>query len=140
VYYLLHHIVRYDLLHVMFPLTICVKLCSYFLHSLHRNNIDDDTHEKYVKLHMDILTYHSRVKNKSEESLRSIKAKVGYVPRDVEEHLQELQRVEVHEIRYFSVLRIFNSVFLHISICFTFLCCRPQVHPWYSALHPLVLL
>ena len=44
---------------------------------------------------MDILTYHSRVKNKAAESLRSIKAKVGFVPRDVEEHLQELQRVEV---------------------------------------------
>lgn len=59
-----------------------------------RNNIDGDTHEKYVQLHMDILTYHSRVKNKAAESLRSIKAKVGFVPRDVEEHLRELQRVE----------------------------------------------
>mmetsp|Transcript_20187 Transcript_20187/g.34049 ORF Transcript_20187/g.34049 Transcript_20187/m.34049 type:complete len:306 (-) Transcript_20187:148-1065(-) len=59
-----------------------------------RNNIDDDTHEKYVQLHMDILTYHSRVKNKAAESLRSIKAKVGFVPREVEEHLLELQRVK----------------------------------------------
>ena len=60
-----------------------------------RNNMDEDTHEKYVQLHMDILAYHSRVKNKAEESLRGIRAKVGFVPRDVEEHLQELQRVEV---------------------------------------------
>lgn len=83
---------------------------TYFL--CHSNNIDDDTHEKYVKLHMDILTYHSRVKNKAAESLRSIKAKVGFVPRDVEEHLQELQRVEVGSVRFNVMYSLIRS-----SVC-----------------------
>ena len=59
------------------------------------NNMDGEANEKYVKLHLDIMTHHSRVQTKVEESLRSIKAKVGFVPREVEDYLKELKDIQV---------------------------------------------
>ena len=57
--------------------------------------MDDAAHEKYVQLHLDIMAYHSRVRRGAEDSLRSVKAKVGFVPRDVALALKELLGLQV---------------------------------------------
>lgn len=59
-----------------------------------RNAMDNDAHEKFVKLHMDIMTYHSQVKNKVDQSMHSIKARIGFIPREVEQNLRELKKLK----------------------------------------------
>lgn len=60
--------------------------------------MDNDTHERYVQLQMEIATYHSTVKRKAEDSLGSVKAKVGFVPREVETQLRALQQLQVRRV------------------------------------------
>lgn len=57
--------------------------------------MDDGTHEKYVQLHLDIMAYHARVQSMAHQSLRCVRARVGFVPREVEAHLQALLQAEV---------------------------------------------
>lgn len=101
--------------------------------------MDEDTNNKYVKLHMDIMTHHSRVNTKVEESLRSIKAKVGFVPREVEEHLKELQNIQVlfinvTELIYMHIIDV-AKMHTHVHPCAhdLYLCRSHLVWTWFLA-------
>jgi len=59
-----------------------------------RSGMDEETHERYVQLHMDIMAYHRKVRDKVTSCQKCIKAKVGFMPREVGLLLNELQELE----------------------------------------------
>ena len=72
--------------------------------------MDNQTHEKYVQLHMDILSYHSNVKSKGDDCLQSIRKRVGFVPREVETQLKELREIQVK-------IYIIYNIYIYIYVC-----------------------
>lgn len=59
-----------------------------------RNVMDEESHEKFVQMHMDIMEYNSTIKTKAEECLKVIKSRVGFIPREVESQMKELKEIE----------------------------------------------